>query len=118
MHVELDETLIYRTKRRAREDSLSPEERIQINLLWRKKVRVPILAKVFQCSKNTCYYKCLTGKANSYPNSNRSNSADETNAVIDKMGVDEAWQQFMTDNIVRRVNFENRKEADRRALRR
>ena len=51
-NVQLDEDLIYRTKRRARENGLTPEERIAINLLWRKKVRVPVLAKCFGVSKN------------------------------------------------------------------
>ena len=54
-----------------------------MNLFWRRGVRVPILSKVFQCSRNTIYYNCLTGDAPSYPNSNR---ADEINALIDKMG--------------------------------
>lgn len=113
-NVQLDEDLIYRTKRRAREDGLTPEERIAINLLWRKKVRVPVLAKCFGVSKNTIYYKALTGTADSYPNSGRSNSATETNAVIERLGPDEAWRQFVTDKMVRAVNDENRREAARR----
>jgi hypothetical protein len=117
MSVQLDETLIYRTKRRAREDGLTPDERIAINLLWRKKVRVPVLAKVFKVSKNTIYYKALTGTADSCPNSNRSNSAKETNEVIERLGPDAAWSQFVTDKMVKAVNDENRREADRRKKR-
>jgi hypothetical protein len=114
MNVTLDESLIYRAKRRAREDGLTPEERIALNLFWRKGVRVPILAKVFRCSKNTCYYKSLTGEADSYPNSNRSNSAAETNALIDSLGVDEAWRRFVTDDMVAAVNAEMALEVERR----
>ena len=114
MSVQLDETLIYRTKRRARDDGLTADDRIAINLLWRRKVRVPVLAKVFKVSKNTIYYKALTGTADSYPNSNRSNSATETNEVIERLGEEEAWRQFVTDKVIRAVNDENRREAERR----
>lgn len=118
MNVRLDETLIYRTRRRAREDGLTADERIAINLLWRKKVRVAILAEVFNVSKNTIYYKALTGTADSYPNSPRSNSAAETNEAIERLGFDEAWKQFVTDDIVKRINEANKREADRRRRRR
>ena len=62
MNVQLDETLIAQARRAPRHDGLSLGERIALNLLWRKKVRVPVLAKVFQCSKNTIYYNCLDGR--------------------------------------------------------
>ena len=114
MPVQLDEDLIYRTKRRAREDGLTPEDRIAVNLFWRKKVKVAVLAKVFGVSRNTIYYKALTGTADSYPNTNRSNSAIEANAVIERLGPDEAWRQFVTDKMIRAVNDENRREAARR----
>lgn len=117
MSAQLDENLIYLTKRRAREDGLTADERIAINLLWRKKVRVQVLAKVFGVSKNTIYYKALTGEADSYPNSNRSNSAVETNEVIERMGPEAAWKQFVTDKMVRDVNAENAREAARRSKR-
>lgn len=113
-NVQLDEDLIYRTKRRAREDGLTPEDRIAVNLFWRKKVKVAVLAKVFGVSRNTIYYKALTGTADSYPNTNRSNSAIEANAVIERLGPDEAWRQFVTDKMIRAVNDENRREAARR----
>lgn len=113
-NVQLDEDLIYRTKRRAREDGLTPEDRIAVNLFWRKKVKVAVLAKVFGVSRNTIYYKALTGTADSYPNTSRSNSAIEANAVIERLGPDEAWRQFVTDKMVRAVNDENRREAARR----
>jgi hypothetical protein len=110
----LDPTLIYRTKRKARPDGLTADQRIAINLLWRRGVRVPIIAKVFGVSKNTIYYKALTGDADSYPNSPRSNSAAETNALIDRLGVEEAERQFLPDKIVEAVNAALRREAKRR----
>jgi hypothetical protein len=115
MNATLDQSLIYRTKRRRRRDGLSPEERIAINLLWRRKVRPSIIAKIFKVSRNTIYYKAMTGEADSYPNTNRSNSAAETNAVIDEMGIEEAERQYLTDEIIEKVNAANRKEAARRA---
>jgi hypothetical protein len=118
MSIELDEALIYRTKRRAREDGLTADERIALNLFWRKGVRVPILARAFQCSKNTIYYKSLTGDADSYPTSNRSNSAAETNALVDRLGVDEAWDRFVTPRMIDAVNAEMAREARRRERRR
>ena len=60
---ELDEGLVHQAKRAPRRDGLTESERIALNLFWRKDVRVPILAQVFQCSKNTVYYSCLTGGA-------------------------------------------------------
>ena len=110
----LDETLIYRTKRRRRPDGLSDDERVAINLLWRKGVRVPILADVFNVSKNTIYYKALTGTADSYPTSIRSNSAADTNALIEHLGVKEAERRFLTDEIKQQVNAALTRELERR----
>jgi hypothetical protein len=100
----LDETLIYRAKRRARDDGLSVDERVAINLFRRRGVRVPTLAAAFEVSKNTIYYKCLTGRADSYPGSPDRNEADATNALIDKLGVKEAWDKFVSDEMINRVN--------------
>jgi hypothetical protein len=107
-------TLIYRTKRRARDDGLTPEERIAINVFWREGVRIPILAKVFKVSKNTIYYKALTGNADSYPNSNRTNLAKETNDLIERLGIEEARAQFVTEKMQRAVEEEMAREAKRR----
>ena len=115
MTKELDETLIYKTKRKPREDGLTDDECIAINLFWRKHVKVPILAKVFRVSKNTCYYRCLTGNANSYPNSIYSNKASDTNALIDKMGFQKAWEHtYVTDQMVEDVEAEMAAELARR----
>ena len=47
---DIDETLIYKTKRKPREDGLTDDECIALNLFWRKHIkgRLPILAKVFR----------------------------------------------------------------------
>ena len=107
-------SLLYRTKRRARDDGLTPDERVAINIFWREGVRIPILAKVFKVSKNTIYYKALTGEANSYPNSNRSNSARETNELIESLGLEKAREQFITDRMQRAVEAEMAREAAKR----
>jgi hypothetical protein len=108
-------TLLYRTKRRGRKDGLTPEERVAINIFWREGVRIPILARVFKVSKNTIYYKALTGEADSYPNSNRSNSAKETNELIESLGLEEARAQFITERMQLAVEAEMAREAKRRA---
>ena len=119
MTLEIDKTLLYRTKRRGRKDGLTPEERVALNLLWdnNKGVRVPILAKVFKVSKNTVYYKALTGSADSYPNTDASNSAADTRRLIDELGVEEATRRFVTPEMVQAVNQEMAREAERRARR-
>lgn len=119
MTPEIDPTLLYRTKRRGRKDGLTPEERIALNLLWDndKGVRVPILARVFKVSKNTVYYKALTGSADSYPTTDKSNSAAETRALIERLGRDEAYRQFVTPQMVDAINYELANEAARRELR-
>jgi hypothetical protein len=120
MTIEIDKTLLYRTKRRGREDGLTPEERVAINLLWNNNqgVRVPILSKVFLVGKNTIYYKALTGSANSYPTTDASNSAAETRALIERLGYDEAYRQFVTPKMIQAVNQEMALEAARRQRRR
>jgi hypothetical protein len=111
---EINETLIYKTKRKPREDGLTDDECIALNLFWRKHIKVPILAKVFRVSKNTIYYRALTGKADSYPNSLYSNKAKDTNALIDKIGFQVAWNQYVTDEMVDAVEAEMAAELSRR----
>ncbi len=113
--IQLDQTLVYKAKRRFPESKLSPDTCIQINLLWRKQVRTPILARVFGVSKNTIYYRCLTGKADSYPNNQWSNTADDTNKLIDSIGEEQAWEKYMTDEIVTKVNEAMAEEVRKRA---
>jgi hypothetical protein len=118
--IEIDQTLLYRTKRRARGDGLTPEERVALNLLWNnnKGVRVPILAKAFRIGKNTIYYKALTRSRNSYPTSTGSDPAAETRAVVERLGYDEAYRRFVTPEMIAAVNQEMALEAQRRSLRR
>ena len=116
MTVTLDKTLIYRTKRRKRPDGLSPEERIAVNLFKRQGVKVPVLAKAFRVSKNTLYYKSFTGEADSYPNSQFSNSAADTNALIESVGEEQAWSQYVKPEWITLVNEENAKEVRRREI--
>ena len=113
--IELDESLIAQARRAPRHDGLSLSERIALNLLWRKKVRVPVLAKVFQCSKNTIYYNCLTGDAPSYPSSGIS-KAREINEIIDRMGEDAAWREHVTSAMIRAVNAANRELVERKRI--
>ena len=115
MNVQLDETLIAQARRAPRHDGLSLSERIALNLLWRKHVRVPVLAKVFQCSKNTIYYNCLTGDAASYPLSG-ANKAREINEIIDRMGEDQAWEQNVTATMIRAVNAANKELVERKRV--
>jgi hypothetical protein len=116
----LDQTLLYQTRRKPRADGLTPEERIALNVLWRgypsrsQRVKVPILVKVFGISKNTIYYKALTGGADSYPNTDVYNPAAETNAVIDKMGIEAAYKKFVTPEMVKAINEEMKRELEHR----
>lgn len=113
MNVQLDEMLIAQARRAPRHDGLSLGERIALNLLWRKKVRVPVLAKVFQCSKNTIYYNCLTGDAASYPSAT-GNKAREVNEIIDRIGEDKAWDENVTATMIRAVNAANKELVERK----
>ena len=111
--IDLDETLIAQARRAPRHDGLSLGERVALNLLWRKKVRVPVLAKVFQCSKNSIYANCLTGDAASYVSGRR---AKETNEIIDRMGEDQAWEQNVTAAMIRAVNAANKELVERKRV--
>ena len=105
MTVQLDEDLLHLARRPLRSDGLTEEECIAINLFWRKRVRIPILAKVFQCSKNTIYYNCLTGDAPSYRANGR---GVEVNELIDRMGEDKAWAKYVTPEMIASINAENK----------
>jgi hypothetical protein len=104
MNVQLNEALILRTRRRVRDDQLTFGERMAMHWFWRRKVKVPIIAKVFKVGKNTVYYKSLTGEADSYPTSSRSNSVAEVRALFDKMGEAEVRRVYVRDQWVEEVN--------------
>ena len=87
---------------------------LHLTLFWRKHIKVPIFAKLFRVSKNTIYYRALTGKADSYPNSLYSNKAKDTNALIDRLGFQVAWNRYVTDEMVDAVEAEMAAELSRR----
>ena len=82
---------------------LSLEDRIAANVLWRKGTRATTLMKVFRCSKNTLYYSAISGYS-----SYNIDGATEVNALVDQMGVQAAWDKYVTDEMVRAVNAENK----------
>jgi hypothetical protein len=111
----LDRNLVARTKRRKSRNAIEPRQLIAMNLFWRNGVRVPIIARVFHVSKNTIYYKALTGSADSYPNSpGDEHSARETNAIIDSLGKDEAWTKYVKEEEIKAINEEMARELERR----
>jgi hypothetical protein len=114
MTVALDEALVMRVRRKPREDTLTDNECVALNLFWRRNVKVPILARAFKVSKNTIYYRALTGTADSYPTSIYSNKAKEINALVDKLGPAAAWKKYVTDDMVTAVNQEMEAELVRR----
>jgi hypothetical protein len=114
MTIVLDPQLLAQTRRRGQwAPPLTEQERIAINLFWRKGVTVKVIARAFgDRQKNTLYYKCLTGDAKSYPQVRRgTNSAIEINRKIDEIGEEEAWKQYVTDDMVRAVNKAMKAEA-------
>ena len=110
MTIALNENLLRKIKP-PRSGSLTQEECIALNLFWRKKVDVLVLAKVFHLSKNTIYGRALTGAAN---NPEHAKSAAETNALVDQLGVEKAWHRYVTDDMVKAVEKEMRAEVERR----
>ncbi len=115
MSVQLDETLIAQARRAPRHDELTLEERVAIYIFWRMNVRVPVLAKVFQCSKNTVYASCLTGDAASYVSGHR---AQQISDLVARMGFNKAYAKYITDDMVNRVNAANKELIARNSLKR
>jgi hypothetical protein len=104
--MKLNKDLLRRARRSPAAKDLDDDERIAINLLWRKGVRAVALAKIFQRSKNTIYYQCLTGEGASYPFKNK---AAEINDIIEKMGEKAAWDLYVRDRpgLIEAVNAAN-----------
>lgn len=111
MSMELDIALVHMSKRRRRPDGLTAKEVMAINWFWRKNVKVSVLAKVFGVSKNTIYYKCLTGEADSYPVS-RINSAAATNDLFETLGPDEVERRFVTKKMKKAINAAMKQEVE------
>jgi hypothetical protein len=111
---QLDETLLEQVGRRERGGSLPMlelNERIAVNLLWRKGVHVSVLMEVFKIGKNTIYANCLTG-GGAYATGHR---AIEVNEIIDRMGENEAYKKYVTQAMIRAVNAANRELAERKS---
>jgi hypothetical protein len=106
-----DEKLLAELAVRHDPDLLSLGDKIAINLAWRKKARVPILAKLYSVSKNTIYYTCLTGGSAGYPHG-ATNTAAEVNRLIDEIGVEAAFETYLTDEHVRRTNLALKKTLE------
>jgi len=104
----LDEDLIALTRRAPRDgDGLDHDQAMAINVLWRRGVKATVLARVFGVSKNTVYYRALTGLAQSYP----ARTAVEVNAKIDAMGLEAAERKYVQPWMVEAVNAELAKIA-------
>lgn len=114
MSVALDENLINRIRKNPRTLTLTFEECVAANWFWRKHVNIKILSKVFHAGKNTLYYRALTGTADSYPTSIYENQAQEVNDLVDKIGMEETEQRYVTDEMKAAVNAELALELERR----
>lgn len=104
--IELDRGLLRRARRAPRKDEVSEDERIAMNLFWRDGVRVPILVKIFRCSRSTIYYNCLTGYGE--PTAR----ATEINAEIDRMGEAKARALYIKPWMVKQINALNGEVAE------
>jgi hypothetical protein len=111
MTIALDHSLIQRVKRAPRGPELTYSQRLALNVLWRRKVRMDLLVKLFKKCKNTIYHNCLTGDAASYPTTPESNTARFVNAEIDRIGLDEAERLYVSDEIKQAINEDNARIA-------
>jgi hypothetical protein len=111
MNVQLDKTLVRRTRRRIRKDELTFDERMAIHWFRKNDIKIAILAKVFGMAKNTLYYKALTGDADSYPNSPKSNSVADIKALFDELGMDEVERRYVTNKMKKAMNAAMAEEA-------
>jgi len=108
MSIQLDQKLIDRAKTREH-DKLSQAERVAANLFWRYRTKegaavpISVIAKVFGVSKNTLYYRCLKGYAKSYPKTH-ANTAVETNEMIEKLGFQQAWNTYVTEDQAKAID--------------
>ena len=98
---QLDKNLVFDAKRAPIAGELTKAERIAINLFWRKEVSITVLAKIFGHSRNTIYYWCCTGEAPSYPRNNK--RAREINDLVEEMGPDAAWEEYVTPGMIESV---------------
>jgi hypothetical protein len=110
-----DPAMIARSRRKVR--ALSFDERVAIRLMWHegKGVPGPVLARAFRCSKNTIYYRSLTGRADSYPTTGT--DVDQVEAEIARLGIEEASRLYITEEIQAKVKAELARTARRKQRR-
>jgi hypothetical protein len=106
MNATIDEITLFRTKRLGRK--LTPDECVAIALFRRRDIRVQVLMRAFGVCRNSIYNKALTG------GSTDDGLAKETHDLIEKIGVRRAWNEFVTQDMIDRVNRENKVEANAR----
>lgn len=78
---------------------MTQADRIAANVLWRDRVPVPVLVRLFGHSKNTLFSTAFTG-GGAYRYGDK---AVEINDLVEKMGVDEARRRYVTKEMARVV---------------
>ena len=110
----LDRTLLSNARRLPSEKSLTERQLVAINLLWRERVKIRVLIKVFHTSKNTIYGRALRRDENTYI---AGVSGKEINDLVDRelerMTPDEAIGKYATEEEIRAINTENERELKR-----
>ena len=110
----LDRTLLSKARRLPSEKTLTERQLIAINLLWRERVKIRVLIKVFHTSKNTIYGRALTGGADSYVIGDSAKEINElVDRVLERMTPDEAIAHYATQEEICAVNAENERELER-----
>ena len=99
----LDPELQFFARRNPRVGALTPQQALALNVLWRQRVRIPVLEKVFGIGRQSIYGRVLTGEGDSYPTTARTSSAREANALIDSIGLEEAERRYVTPAIAAAV---------------
>lgn len=112
MTIALNENLMRKLKK-PRDNGLTDDECVALNLFWRKKVNVLLLARVFHVSKNTIYARAITGPVDNH--SIHVGSIERINKLIDQLGEEKAWNRYVTNEMVEAVHAEVKAELARRA---
>jgi hypothetical protein len=110
----LDRTLLSKARRLPSEKALTERQLVAINLLWRERVKIRVLLKVFHTSKQTLYNRALRRDENTYI---AGVSGKEINDLVDRelerMTPDEAIGKYATEEEIRAINTENERELKR-----
>jgi len=96
----LDQSLIFRTARRARAGKITPEQCIAINIFRRRGIRVEHLSRAFGVARNTIYRRALTEGADP----DNPTAVRDINVIIRQMGLEAAYAKFVTNDMVRKIN--------------